>query len=284
MMSMLSPRGGCPEKSGGSPSSSPQRFATNCRYQCIRRSTWPDQVVGRQITNKNLRSPFRQRDQLNCVGRGHQTACAEARQTLAFLAATPLVAIDRRFFSFSPPPARISRDRLRECIPVAEPTIQSRFRAQRLSGAIGNRGVGREKRRKGQAFFQMGHSHRSSSTGPAAFLFGNPPRPSWQPPALQIASKKCLSFFPFSLFPSGTSREPTNDRRPVADLSGSRPVAGGGNFGPAAQRQVPRPAEPQPAQPPRVLLVPSELASRAVVDDPGESGPELVPKTRQAAT
>jgi hypothetical protein len=34
-------------------------------------------------------------------------------------------------------------------------------------------------------------------------------------------------------------------------------------------RQVPRPAEPQPAQPPWVLVVPSELARRGVVDDPG---------------
>jgi hypothetical protein len=33
-------------------------------------------------------------------------------------------------------------------------------------------------RKKGQAFCQMGHSHRSSSTAPAAFPFGNPPRPA----------------------------------------------------------------------------------------------------------
>ena len=32
------------------------------------------------------------------IGLGHQVACAEARPTHAFLPATPLVAVDRRFF------------------------------------------------------------------------------------------------------------------------------------------------------------------------------------------
>ena len=61
---------------------------------------------------------------------------------------------------------------------------------------------------------------------------------------------------------SGSPREPTDDRRPVAGVSGSRPIAGGGDFGPAAQGEVPRSPEPQPAQPLRVLVVTSEVARR----------------------
>ena len=68
----------------------------NCRFNSAFSAHPPSVKYINSRELKFFRSRFRQRDQKKRVGRDQQTASATARLILAFLAATPFVAIDRK--------------------------------------------------------------------------------------------------------------------------------------------------------------------------------------------